>query len=81
MKQIIWENGRIYDIESAKAFIEHQQMKHPFFDKLDNQGYMRSHRTAYVEFHGVAKEEDIDISSEDLFLKSLAKLGIIKILK
>ena len=80
MKQIIWENGRTYDIESAKAFIEHQQMKHPFFEKLDNKGYMNSFRFAHEEFEG-GKKGAIDVSSEDAFLKSLAKLGIIKILK
>tara|TARA_B100000029_G_C16863314_1_gene700200 strand:+ start:204 stop:446 length:243 start_codon:yes stop_codon:yes gene_type:complete len=80
MKQIEWENGRIYDIESAKKFIEHQQIKHPFFEKLDNKGYMDSFRFAHEELEG-GKKGDIDVTSEEAFLKSLAKLGIIKILK
>tara|TARA_B100001250_G_scaffold414537_1_gene453668 strand:+ start:4715 stop:4957 length:243 start_codon:yes stop_codon:yes gene_type:complete len=80
MKKIIWEDGKTYDIESAKKFIEFQQIKHPFFEKLDNESYMDSFRFAHVELHG-GKERDIDITSEEAFLKSLANLGIIKILE
>jgi hypothetical protein len=80
MKQIEWIDGRTYDIESPKRFIELRQLRHPFCEKIDNGKYMRSVRYTYSELHGVDKKL-IDISSEEAFIKSFDAIGEAKIIK
>ena len=78
MKQIKWIDGGKYNLEDSKKFIEFMQMKHPFFEEVNNKEYMESVRYTYTELHGVDKKA-IDISSEEAFVKSFDKLGLAKI--
>tara|TARA_R100000995_G_scaffold28042_1_gene12298 strand:- start:337 stop:579 length:243 start_codon:yes stop_codon:yes gene_type:complete len=80
MKQIKWIDGRTYNIESPKRFIELRQLRHPFCEKINNEEYMESVRFTYTDIFGV-DEKLIDISSEDAFIKSFEALGEVKIIK
>tara|TARA_R100000808_G_C2114943_1_gene127873 strand:+ start:108 stop:350 length:243 start_codon:yes stop_codon:yes gene_type:complete len=80
MKQIKWIDGRTYNIESPKRFIELRQLRHPFCEKINNEEYMESVRFTYTDIFGV-DEKLIDISSEDAFIKSFEALGEAKIIK
>ena len=80
MKQIKWIDGRTYNIESPKRFIELRQLRHPFCEKINNEEYMEGVRFTYTDIFGV-DEKLIDISSEDAFIKSFEALGEAKIIK
>ena len=80
MKKIEWIDGRTYTIESPKRFIELRQLRHPFCMELDNKAYMDSVRFSYTEFQGF-DEKDINIDSEEEFIKSFHDLGLARILE
>ena len=55
-------------------------MKHPFCEEINNKEYMDDVRLTYVELYGV-DEKSINIDSEDVFVDSFVKIGLVEFLK
>ena len=79
MRQIKWIDGGKYNLEDSKKFIEFMQMKHPFCEEINNKEYMDGVRYSYENIYNV-KKNVINIDSEEDFVNSFVKIGLVKII-
>ena len=79
MKQIKWLDGSTYNYDNPKRFIEFMQMKHPFCEEINNKEYMDGVRYSYENIYNV-KKNVININSEEDFVDSFVKIGLVKII-
>ena len=55
------------------------QMKHPFCEEINNKEYMDGVRYSYENIYNV-KKNIINIDSEEEFVDSFVKIGLVKII-
>jgi len=79
MTRIRWLDGGEYNMKDSKKFIEFMQMKHPFCEEINNKEYMDGVRYSYENIYNV-KKNIINIDSEEEFVDSFVKIGLVKII-
>ena len=83
MKKVVWMTGKTYHVKEFAEIIRHDQWRNPFCEEINNQEYMESTKRFYEDSFTTRHIDGSKIrtDNEESFVRSLAELGEVLILK